>query len=70
MFRLLKLHKSIGQLAHDTPDILELPAVRRALENELIHIMVRCLAEGAAVDSSRRRLKRWLPSSGHHHCAV
>jgi AraC-like DNA-binding protein len=50
MLRLLKLHKSVGQLAHDTPDILELPQVLRALENELIHIMVRCLAEGAAVE--------------------
>jgi AraC-like DNA-binding protein len=58
MLRLLKLHKSVGQLAHDTPDILELPAVRRTLENELIHVMVRCLAEGAAVESTsgcRRR---------------
>ena len=50
MLRLLKLHKSVGQLAHDAPDILELPAVRRALENELIHVMVRCFAEGAAVE--------------------
>jgi AraC-like DNA-binding protein len=52
MLRLLKLHRSVGQLAHDTPDILELPAVRRALENELIHVMVRCLADGAAVEST------------------
>jgi AraC-like DNA-binding protein len=50
MCRLLKLHKSVGQLAHDSPDILELPPVLRALENELIHAMVRCLAEGAAVE--------------------
>jgi AraC-like DNA-binding protein len=50
MLRLLKLHKSVGQLAHDSPDILELPPVLLALENELIHVMVRCLAEGAAVE--------------------
>jgi AraC-like DNA-binding protein len=50
MLRLLKLHKSVGQLAHDSPDVLELPPVLRALENELIHVMVRCLAEGAAVE--------------------
>ena len=50
MLRLLKLHKSVGQLAHDSPDILELPPVLRALENELIRVMVRCLAEGAAVE--------------------
>jgi AraC-like DNA-binding protein len=52
MLRLLKLHKSVGQLAHDTPDLLDLPAVCLALENELIHITVRCLAEGIAVESS------------------
>jgi len=50
MCRLLKLHKSVGQLAHDSPDILELPPVLRAFENELIHAMVRCLAEGGAVE--------------------
>jgi AraC-like DNA-binding protein len=50
MLRLQKLHKSVGQLAHDSPEILELPPVLRALENELIHMMVRCLAEGAAVE--------------------
>jgi AraC-like DNA-binding protein len=50
--RLLKLHNAVGQLAHDTPDILELPEVCRALEQQLIHVMVRCLAEGAAVESS------------------
>jgi AraC-like DNA-binding protein len=52
MSRLLRLHKAVGQLAHDTPDILELPEVLRALEEQLIHVMVRCLAEGAAVETS------------------
>jgi AraC-like DNA-binding protein len=61
MLRLLKLHKTVGQLAHDAPDILELPAVRQALESELIHVMVRCLAEGAAV----------VPTPGRrHHDAI
>jgi AraC-like DNA-binding protein len=50
MLRLLKLHESIGQLAHDTPDILELPEVTRALETELSHILVRCLAEGHSLE--------------------
>jgi AraC-like DNA-binding protein len=50
MLRLQKLHKSVGQLAQDTPIILELPQVLRALENELTYIMVRCLAEGSAVE--------------------
>jgi AraC-like DNA-binding protein len=52
MSRLLKLHKAVGQLAHDTPDLLELPEVLRALEEQMIHVMVRCLAEGAAVETS------------------
>jgi AraC-like DNA-binding protein len=52
MLRLLKLHKSIGQLAHDTPDILELPEVTRALETELTHILVRCLAEGHCLEQT------------------
>ncbi|WP_407174889.1 helix-turn-helix domain-containing protein [Bradyrhizobium sp. STM 3562] len=52
MSRLLRLHRAIGQLAHDCPDILQLPEVLRALENELIHTMVRCLAEGADVETT------------------
>jgi len=52
MSRLLKLHKMVGQLAHDTPEIFELPEVCRALEDQLIHLMVRCLAEGAGVEST------------------
>ncbi|WP_187435318.1 helix-turn-helix domain-containing protein [Bradyrhizobium cytisi] len=50
MVRLLKLHKSIGQLAHDSPDILDLPEVTRALEAQLTHVLVRCLAEGHSVE--------------------
>jgi AraC-like DNA-binding protein len=52
MCRLLKLHKMVGQLAHDIPEILELPEVCRALEDRLIHLMVRCLAEGAGVETT------------------
>ena len=50
MLRLLKLHKFIGQFAHDAPDILEHPEVTRALETKLIHILVRCLAEGHSLE--------------------
>jgi AraC-like DNA-binding protein len=50
MRRLLNLHRSIGQLVHGNPDILDLPEVSRALENELTHILVRCLAEGHCVE--------------------
>jgi AraC-like DNA-binding protein len=52
MARLLKLHKMVGRLARDTPDILEEPAVRRALEEQLIHVMVRCLAGGIGIESA------------------
>ena len=52
MSRLLKLHKVVGQLAHDTPEILELPEVCRALEAQLIHLVARSLAEGVGLDTT------------------
>jgi AraC-like DNA-binding protein len=52
MSRLLKLHKVVGQLAHETPEILQVPEVLRALENELVHTMTRCLAESGVVETS------------------
>jgi AraC-like DNA-binding protein len=52
MSRLLKLHRTVGQLGHDVPDILQLPEVLRALESQLVHVMIRCLAEGAAVEAT------------------
>jgi transcriptional regulator GlxA family with amidase domain len=55
------LHKIVGQLAHDTPDLLEQPEVRRSLEERLIHVMVRCLAEGVGVQTA---------SGAHRHDAV
>jgi AraC-like DNA-binding protein len=48
MSRLLKLHEMVGQLAKITPHLLTLPEVARSLEQELIHLMIRCLTEGAA----------------------
>jgi AraC-like DNA-binding protein len=52
MMRVLRLHRLLGQLAHDTPEILNLPQVVRALENELVHVMVRSLSESADVDTT------------------
>jgi AraC-like DNA-binding protein len=52
MSRLLKLHKAVGQLAHDDPEIIEFPEVCRALDDRLLHLMVRCLAEGAGVEAT------------------
>jgi AraC-like DNA-binding protein len=47
MSRLMKLHEMVGQIAETTPDLLELPEIMRSLEQKLIHLMVRCLTEGA-----------------------
>jgi AraC-like DNA-binding protein len=55
MSRLLKLHEGVGQLARDVPDILEQPEVGRALEKQLIHLMVRCLAVDAPETTLRGR---------------
>jgi AraC-like DNA-binding protein len=52
MSRLLKLHRTVGQLAHDTPELLDLPEIRRALEKQLGHVMIRCLAEGVGVETT------------------
>jgi transcriptional regulator GlxA family with amidase domain len=46
MSRLARLHEIVGQAAKNTPDILTLPEVARALEQELIHLMIRCMTEG------------------------
>jgi AraC-like DNA-binding protein len=48
MPRLLKLHELVGQLAKTTPDLLVLPEVARSLEQELIHLMIRCLIESVS----------------------
>jgi AraC-like DNA-binding protein len=46
MSRLLKIHGVVDQLAKTMPDILSLPEMARALEQELILLMVRCLTDG------------------------
>jgi transcriptional regulator GlxA family with amidase domain len=38
----------VGQIAKTTPDLLTLPEVARSLEQQLIHLMIRCLIEGAS----------------------
>jgi len=52
MSRLVKLHKGVVQLAHDAPDVLLTPGVLRALENDLVHTLARCLASGAGIEAS------------------
>ena len=58
MSRLLKLHETAGHLAETTPDILKIPRVAEALEHELVHVMVRCLAETQPAKRSARGLRR------------
>jgi AraC-like DNA-binding protein len=60
MTRLLKMHKVVAQLAHDAPDILEQEEVCRALEEQLIHVMIRSLAEGAGVETTRGDHRRYV----------
>lgn len=48
--RLMKLHQTATRLAHESPEVLDLPEVCRALEEQLLHLMVRCLAEGASAE--------------------
>jgi len=52
MSRLRKIHDVIGQLANAAPDLLANPEVVRALEQQLLHVMMRCLAESAGVEST------------------
>jgi AraC-like DNA-binding protein len=53
MSRLLKLHETAGKIAESTPELFELPEVVRALEQKLIHLMVRCLTEGVSSKMTR-----------------
>jgi AraC-like DNA-binding protein len=51
--RLIELHKSAGILAKAAPILLTQPEVARALEQTLLHAMVRCLADdGTPVERS------------------
>jgi AraC-like DNA-binding protein len=47
MDRFLRLHAMTGEIAKNTPELFEMPEIVRGLEQQLIHALVRCLAEGA-----------------------
>ena len=57
MSKLLKAHETVGKIAETTPDVLAMPEVSRALEQQLIHLMVRCLADSfsSKMSAGRRR---------------
>jgi AraC-like DNA-binding protein len=44
--RFLKLHEMVGGIAKAAPELFELPEVVRALEQQLIHALVRCVSDG------------------------
>ena len=46
MERLLKLHEMAARFGKTVPEFFELPEVVRAIEQQLIHALVRCLADG------------------------
>ena len=52
MSRLLKLQKTAAHIAKTNPGLFEFPEVVRNLEQQLIHVMVRCLAESALAQMS------------------
>jgi AraC-like DNA-binding protein len=48
MSRLLNLHEIVGQIAANAPEILVVNEAARSLENQFIHLLVRCLTESAS----------------------
>ena len=51
----------IGQMASNTPEVLEFPQVARSLEQQLLFIVVRCLTESVASQ---------IPRSASRHEAI
>jgi AraC-like DNA-binding protein len=45
MSRLLQVHERVGTMAATDPDLLATPEVARSLEQQLVHLMVRCLTD-------------------------
>lgn len=69
MARLLYLHQRIGQLVGGAVENLEFNEVFRAIENDVVHVTVRCLDEGSPLASTQasrnhtkiiRRLEEFL----------
>ena len=52
MSRLLELHREAGRLATTSPQLLSRPGVAHALEQQLVHAMVHCLADGTGIEAS------------------
>ena len=58
MSRLLNAHAEATLMARTNPDVLASPEVARALEEQLTHLMIRCLTNGTSVERRVGRLRR------------
>lgn len=58
MAQLRSLHAAAGMLAATVPDILAQPEVAKAVEEELVRVMVKCLTDDTSVDTDRVRCPR------------
>ncbi len=56
--RLLHLHAGACRLVEDSPEIIAHPEVRRALEHDLIHMLITCLAPDAPLQTRPIRARR------------
>jgi AraC-like DNA-binding protein len=54
MTRLLNLYEQAAQLARNAPDVIACPPAARALEEALIHAMLRCLTERTVIEMDSR----------------
>ena len=62
--RFLKLHEMVGGIAKAAPELFELPEVVRALEQQLIHALVRCVTEGIVSPMSSGSLRHKVIVAG------
>jgi AraC-like DNA-binding protein len=53
MGRLSKLHETVGDIAKKSPDLFDLPEVVRAIEQQLIYLLVGCLSDGSVSRMTR-----------------
>jgi AraC-like DNA-binding protein len=60
MSRLLALHEAAGRLAATVPDILAHPEVCKAIEQELVQVLIQCLTDGQVVRAASPRHQRRL----------
>ena len=60
MERLLQQHEMVGQIAKTAPDLFAEPEVVRALEQQLVYTLLKCLTEGETSATSASALRHEL----------